>query len=78
MSSDGLITANRESIGCINDLTDREVVAVCQKLEADSLLTKTLGVAWAISMVTDRPVLLDNEESAPLLHARYQKLLGID
>lgn len=62
------------SINSIDDLTDLEVLAVVQKLKEDPVMTEVLGIVWAIGMVTNRPLLLDNTESAPLLYERYQEL----
>lgn len=62
------------SINSIDDLTDLEVLAVVQKLKEDPVMTEMLGIAWAIGIVTNRPLLLDHTESAPLLYARYQEL----
>ena len=64
----------RTSITSIDELTDDEVVAVCRALWEDPVLTQMLGIAWAASMVTQRPVLFDNEESVSLLEERYKNL----
>ena len=72
----GMTAANRGSITSIDDLTDDEVIVIGRALKDDPVMTQMIGIAWAIGMVTGRPILLDNEESAQLLQARYQKLRG--